>query len=107
MGVKRFEVYVVDLDPTVGAEIRKPRPCVVVSPDELNHAIRTVIIAPMTTQGRPYPSRVSCRFAGKQGQVVLDQIRTVDQTRLVKRLGRLEPRTSAKVLQTLQELFAP
>jgi mRNA interferase MazF len=107
MGINRFEVYLVNLDPTVGSEIQKTRPCLVVSPDEMNHSIRTVIIAPMTTKGRPYPSRVRCRFKGKGGQVVLDQIRTVDQGRLLKRLGRLDGKTSAQVVEVLQEMFAP
>jgi len=105
--VRRFEVYLVQLDPTVGGEIRKTRPCVVISPDEMNRAIRTVIIAPMTSKGRPYPTRVNCRFQRKSGQVVLDQIRTVDRARLIKRLGELDEPTQAEVLETLAELFAP
>lgn len=84
MEVKRFEVYLVNLDPTVGSEIQKTRPCVVVSPDEMNRHIRTVIVAPMTTTHRQYPTRVACCFRGKDGQVVLDQLRTVDKERLVK-----------------------
>jgi mRNA interferase MazF len=107
MVAKRFDVWLVNLDPTAGSEIRKTRPCLVISPDEMNRHIQTVIIAPMTTQGNAYPTRVSCRFKGKDGQVVLDQIRTVDRTRLVKRLGRLDANTSARVLEVLQELFAP
>lgn len=107
MVISRFEVHLVALDPTVGREIRKTRPCLVVSPDELNHAISTAIVAPMMTKGRAYPTRISCRFGGKSGQVVLDQIRTVDQSRLVKKLGRLDSRTSSRVLEVLQELFAP
>jgi mRNA interferase MazF len=107
MVISRFEVHLVALDPTIGREIRKTRPCLVVSPDELNHAISTAIVAPMTTKGRAYPTRISCRFGGKSGQVVLDQIRTVDQSRLVKKLGRLDSRTSLRVLEVLQELFAP
>ena len=107
MAINRFEVYLVNLDPTVGSEIQKTRPCLVVSPDEKNHNIRTVIVAPMTTKGRPYPTRVACRFKGKTGQVILDQIRTVDQRRLVRKLGRLDPKTSAQVLDVLQEMFAP
>jgi mRNA interferase MazF len=107
MAIKRFAVYLVNLDPTVGSEIRKIRPCAVVSPDEMNLHIRTVIVAPLTTQGQPYPSRVTCRFQGKQGQVVLDQIRTVDRVRLIKKLGRLDPKTAAQVLDVLQEMFAP
>jgi mRNA interferase MazF len=107
MAVNRFEVYLVNLDPTVGSEIRKTRPCLVVSPDELNHYVRTVIVAPLTTKGQAYPTRVPCRFKVKAGQVVLDQIRTVDQARLIQRLGRLDGKTSARVLQVLQEMFAP
>jgi mRNA interferase MazF len=106
MVISRFEVHLVALDPTVGREIRKTRPCLVVSPDELNHAISTAIIAPMTTKGRAYPTRVRCRFGGKSGRVVLDQIRTVDQSRLVKKLGRIDARTAQRVLDVLQELFA-
>ncbi len=107
MAIGRFEVHLVNLDPTLGSEIQKTRPCLVVSPDEINQNIRTVIIAPMTTKGQPYPTRVKCRFKGKQGQVVLDQIRTVDRVRLVKKLGRLDGKTAAQVLEVLQEMFAP
>src|SRR5437762_9323658 len=103
MAINRFEVYLVNLDPTVGSEIRKTCPCLVVSPDEMNHRVRTVIVAPLTTRGPAYPTRVACRFQRKDGQVVLDQIRTVDQARLVKKLGRLESKTGAKVLEVLQE----
>jgi mRNA interferase MazF len=104
--VRRFEVYLVELDPTVGSEIQKPRPCVVISPDEMNQVIRTVIIAPLTSTGRPYPTRVDCRFQRKSGQVVLDQIRTVDKSRLIKRLGHLEDPAQSAILETLAELFA-
>jgi mRNA interferase MazF len=104
--VRRFEVYLVQLDPTVGSEIQKTRPCLVISPDEMNQVIRTVIIAPMTSKGRPYPTRVDCRFQRKPGQVVLDQIRTVDKSRLIKRLGQLEESAQTTVLETLAELFA-
>jgi mRNA interferase MazF len=107
MVINRFEVHLVNIDPTVGSEIRKTRPCLVVSPDEMNHNIRTVIVAPMTTRGQAYPSRVPCRFKGKNGQVVLDQIRTVDRTRLVKKLGRLDSDTCTKILEALREMFAP
>ena len=107
MAVSRFEVHLVNLDPTVGTEIRKKRPCLVVSPNEMNRHIRTVIVAPMTTKGRPYPTRVPCRFKGKGGQVVLDQLRTVDTTRLVRKLGRISPKTATRVLDVLQEMFAP
>ena len=106
MVVKRFEVYLVNLDPTVGSEIKKIRPCLIISPDEMNRYIATVIIAPMTTRGRDYPTRVSCKFEGKSGQVVLDQLRTVDKKRLVKKLGRIDKKTQQSVLLTLGELFA-
>ena len=95
----------VTLDPSVGSEIRKTRPALVVSPDEMNAHIATVIIAPMTTKGRSYPTRVPCTFQGKSGKVVLDQLRTVDKARLVKRLGRLDAAVSEAVLTTLAELF--
>ena len=103
----RFEIYLVSLDPTQGHEIRKTRPCVVISPDEMNHHIGTVIVAPMTTKGREYPTRVPVNFQRKKGQIVLDQIRTVDKTRLVKRLGKLDKTVSNRVLGVLQEMFAP
>jgi mRNA interferase MazF len=106
MVVKRFDVYLINLDPTIGSEIRKTRPCLVVSPDEMNRFIRTVIVAPMTTKGPAYPTRVACRFRGKHGQIVLDQIRTVDKSRLVTKLGRLENQTQGQVLSILSEMFA-
>ncbi|MCP4666592.1 MAG: type II toxin-antitoxin system PemK/MazF family toxin [Deltaproteobacteria bacterium] len=105
MVVKRFDVYLVNLDPTVGTEIQKTRPCVVISPDEMNRHIATVIVAPMTSTGRRYPSRVSCKFEGKDGQVILDQIRTVDKIRLVKKLGKLNKQTQKLVLEVLAEIF--
>jgi mRNA interferase MazF len=107
MAINRFEVYLVNLDPTVGHEIKKTRPCLVVSPDEINHNTRTVIVAPMTTKGQPYPTRVSCRFKGKDGQVVLDQIRAVDGLRLITKLGRIDAKTATVVLDVLQEMFEP
>jgi mRNA interferase MazF len=107
MAIDRFGIYLINLDPTVGSEIRKTRPCLVVSPDEINHHIQTVIVAPMTTGGRPYPTRIACRFKGKDGQIALDQIRTVDRSRLIKRLGSLENKTAMLVLGVLQEMFAP
>ena len=106
MVVKRFAVYRVNLDPTVGSEIKKTRPCLIVSPDEMNRHIATVIIAPMTTKGRNYPTRISCNFEGKSGQVVLDQLRTVDRKRLVKKLGKIDKKTQQLVLSTLAEMFA-
>jgi mRNA interferase MazF len=109
MGVvaARFDVFLIRLDPTEGSEIRKTRPCVVISPDEMNRHISTVIVAPMTTKGQPYPTRVPLRFRGKSGQVVLDQIRTVDASRLVKRLGKLDGKASREVLARIAEMCAP
>lgn len=105
--VRRFDVYLVRLDPTEGREIRKTRPCLVLSPDEMNRHIDTVIVAPMTTTSRPYPTRAPVRFRRRMGQIVLDQIRTVDKTRLVKRLGTIDHATANRVLALLAELFAP
>ncbi|MCM2359584.1 MAG: type II toxin-antitoxin system PemK/MazF family toxin [Geobacteraceae bacterium] len=107
MVIKRFDVYLVNLDPTVGSEIRKARPCLIISPDEMNRYIATVIIAPMTTKGRDYPTRVQCTFKGKVGQVVLDQIRTIDKSRFVQKLGRIDKQTQEEVLTILAEMFAP
>lgn len=107
MVASRFDVFLVTLDPAQGSEIRKTRPCVVVSPEEMNRHLRTVIVAPMTTKGKTYPSRVLLEFQGKQGLVVLDQLRTVDQSRLVRRLGALASDTVCRVLDTLAEMFAP
>jgi mRNA interferase MazF len=104
--VSRFDVFLVNLDPTVGSEIKKTRPCVVISPNEMNRFIRTVIIAPLTSKGRGYPTRVDCRFDKKDGKVVLDQIRTVDKARLIKKLGRLDEETQERVLGGLAEMFA-
>ena len=104
--IMRGEVHLVRLDPTRGSEIRKTRPCLVISPDELNQHLRTVIVAPMTTGGHVYPWRIACRFQNRSGCVALDQLRTVDSERLVKRLGRLPVRTTGEVLETLQEMFA-
>jgi mRNA interferase MazF len=104
--VQQFGVYLVTLDPTVGSEISKTRPCVVISPDEMNRHIRTAIVAPLATTRKRYPTRVPCRFSGKNGEVVLDQIRTVDQSRLTKRLRTLERATARKVLDVLREMFA-
>lgn len=103
--VSRGEVHLVELDPTRGSEIRKTRPCLIVSPDELNHHLRTVIVAPMTTGGHAYPWRIPCRFQNRAGFVAIDQVRTVDRERLVRHLGRLAPRTLTSVLATLQETF--
>ena len=104
--IRRFEVHLVGLDPGTGREMRKTRPCLIISPDEMNRHISTVIIAPMTKRGRSYPTRIACRFQGKRGQVVLDQIRTVDKERLVKKLGTLHKRAQTEVLAVLREMFA-
>ena len=106
MVAKRFDVYLVNLDPTVGSEIQKTRPCLVISPDEMNRNIRTVIIAPMTSAQKDYPTRASCTFRKKRGQIVLDQIRTIDKIRLIKKLGTIDSRTQLDVISILQRLFA-
>ncbi|HEY8284182.1 MAG TPA: type II toxin-antitoxin system PemK/MazF family toxin [Chloroflexota bacterium] len=107
MVVSRFAVYLVTLDPTSGAEIRKARPCLVISPDEMNATIQTIIVAPMTTHSHPYPTRVPCFFDGKQGLIILDQMRSVDKRRLLRKLGIIDDATRREVLETLSELFAP
>jgi mRNA interferase MazF len=106
MEVKQFEVWLVPLDPTRGHEIKKTRPCVIISPDELNTSIGTVIIAPMTTKGLDMPFRVKSVFQGLAGQVVLDQIRAVDKSRLLKRLGVLPAGFADEVLKTLALMFS-
>jgi mRNA interferase MazF len=105
--VKRGEIWQVNLDPTVGSEIRKLRPCVVVSPAELHDHLRTVIVAPMTSQGFAAPFRVPVTHAGKKGLILLDQIRTVDKRRLAKRLAAVSPKTLRAALAVLQDVFAP
>lgn len=104
--VKRFDIFVVSLDPTKGSEIKKTRPCVVISPDEMNAHLRTVIIAPMTSTIKNYPTRVDITFQNKQGQIVLDQIRTVDRKRLLKKIGSISSQSRIETLEVLQELFA-
>ena len=106
MVINRFDVYLINLDPTVGSEIQKTRPCLIISPDEMNRHIRTVIVAPMTTAGKDYPTRVNCQFKKKKGQIVLDQVRTIDKTRLIKKLGKIDPETQVEVISVLQRLFA-
>ncbi len=106
MVARQFDVCLVSLDPTVGREIRKTRPCLVVSPDEMNRHIGTVLVAPMTTKTRAYPTRVAFRFQGKAGEIALDQIRAVDRSRLVRRLGRMSLSTREEVLRVLSEMFA-
>ena len=105
--VRRGDVFLVNLDPTRGGEIQKTRPCVVVSPDELNAHLRTFIVAPLTTGTHSYPFRVACRFEGKSGYIVLDQIRTVDRERLVRKIGKVSSSTLEQTLAILQEMFAP
>lgn len=105
--VKRGEVYLIDLEPARGGEIRKTRPCAVMSPDEMNASLSTFIVAPLTTGGHPYPFRLPCRFHGKSGFLVLDQLRTVDRARLVRRLGQIGPAVLGNALLSLQEMFAP
>ncbi len=103
--IKRFDVFLVNLDPTVGHEIQKTRPAVIISPDEMNEYISTVIIAPMTTRSHAYPTRIPCTFEGKEGWVVLDQIRTVDKARLVSRLGEMEEEAREGILVGLAAIF--
>jgi len=105
--VRRGDIFLVSLDPARGGEIQKTRPCVIVSPDELNSYLRTFIVAPLTTGGHSYPFRIPCRFEARAGYVVIDQIRTVDRERLVRRLGKLSPSTLGRVLAILQEMFTP
>ncbi|MBU1569564.1 MAG: type II toxin-antitoxin system PemK/MazF family toxin [Proteobacteria bacterium] len=106
MVMNRFDVYLINLDSAVGSEIQKMRPCLIISPDEMNRHIRTVIVAPMTTAGKDYPTRIACRFMKKKGHIVLDQIRTIDKTRLIKNIGTIDSETQLKVISTLQQLFA-
>ncbi len=106
MEIRRFDVHLINLDPTIGHGIKKTRPCLVISPDEMNRHIGTVIVAPMTTKSHDYPTRVPCEFQGKRGQVVLDQIRTVNKIRLVKRLGTLSSSTQDRVVEVLAEMFS-
>ncbi len=103
---QRFDVFLIPLDPTKGHEINKTRPCLIISPDEMNLNISTVMVAPMTTKGRNYPTRIPVRFASKDGFIVLDQIRTVDKSRLIKKLGSISKTEANKTLEALQQLFA-
>lgn len=105
--MKAGDIWLAQLDPRVGSEIQKTRPCVVISPDEMNAHLRTVIVAPMTTGSRPARFRIALTFQGRQGLILLDQVRTLDRARLVKRLGALRPVTLAATLHTLQSMFAP
>jgi len=103
--ISRGDIVLVNLDPTVGSEIQKTRPCVIISPDELNWNLRTYIVAPMTTGGFAYPFRIPCRFKGKSGHIVLDQLRTIDRNRLIRPLGKLQENVMLNILSTLQEMF--
>lgn len=106
MRIRRFDVYLVNLEPTKGSEIRKIRPCCVISPDEMNQFISTIIVAPMTTAGRDYPTRVKCKFQNRDGEIVLDQIRTIDKSRLVKKMGQISEQEAEQVLIVLSEMFS-
>ena len=103
--VKRFEVWHVDLNPTVGSEINKIRPCLIVSPDEVNKHLNTVIIVPLTNTLKPYPTRIDCQFMGKQGQLAIDQVRSIDKSRLSRKLGTMDMETSEKICSRLIETF--
>lgn len=106
MVMNRFEVWLTRLDPSLGKEIRKTRPCVIISPNDMNRFLNTVIIAPMTTRIKEYPSRVKCRFKGKNGEIALDQMRTVDKIRLIRKDGIINEDIQIQVLETLQEIFS-
>lgn len=106
MVIKRFEIYLINLDPTIGSEIRKTRPCLIVSPDEINNNLNTLIIAPLTSVKKNYPTRVDCKFKNKSGQIVLDQIRTIGKKRLIKKLGEVNPGIQIRVLETLNKIFS-
>ncbi len=106
MKVNRFEVYLINLDPTKGSEIKKTRPCCIISPNEMNHNISTLIVAPMTTKSRDYPTRVKCNFKNTHGQIVLDQIRTIDKSRLIKKLGKITSDEEKQVSSVLIEMFS-
>lgn len=103
---ERFDVFLINLDPTQGTEIQKKRPCVVISPNEMNLPLSTVIIAPMTTKIRAYPTRISLKFDNKVGQIALDQLRTVDQLRLIKKLGKIDKKTQKRIIETLLSIFS-
>ncbi len=106
MVVNRFDVFLIDLDPTVGSEIQKTRPCLIISPDEMNRYIKTVTVAPLASAGKDYPTRITFKFKEKEGQIALDQIRTIDKARLIKKLGSIDSNTQLSVISVLQKLFA-
>jgi len=105
MVIRQYEVYLISLDPTIGHEIKKVRPCVIISPDEMNKNISTIIITPMTTQSHLYPTRISLKFAGKDAWIVLDQLRTVDRKRLIKKLGKIDQKTINQVKAIIKEML--
>ena len=105
MVIERFDIYLVRLEPTVGAEMRKTRPCVIVSPNVMHRYLQTVILGPMTSSQTGYPTRVACHFANKLGEIALDHLRAVDHTRLVKRVGHIDPQTASELLRKLRDLF--
>ena len=103
--IKRFDIWLVQLDPTQGSEIKKTRPCVVISPDEMS-SLKTAIVAPMTSKGFNFPTRIQCTFQRKRGFILLDQIRAVDKSRLIQKIGKISPETQTKIIDSLQEMFA-
>jgi len=105
MNILQYNIYLVNLDPTIGSEIKKTRPCVVISPNEMNNNIQTIIIAPMTTKSHNYPTRVNLTFSGKKGWIVLDQIRTIDKGRIIKEIGKLSSSTIREVKETIMEML--
>src|SRR6476660_9880866 len=105
MVVKRFEVWLVNLDPTIGSEIKKTRPCLIVSPDDINKYLDTVIAVPLTSTIRAYPTRVNCTFQKRNGEIALDQVRSLDKIRLIRKLGTLDKATCQTVCELLQEIF--
>src|SRR4030042_3706469 len=105
MVINQYDVYLINLDPTIGHEIKKSRPCLIISPNEINHNIDTIIIAPMTTKSRNYPTRIKLNFEGKEGWIVLDQIRTVDKIRFIKKLGKIDINIIKKVKKTIKEML--
>jgi mRNA interferase MazF len=105
MVIDQYDIVLVNLDPTIGSEIRKTRPCVIISPNELNKHLKTVVVAPMTSIGKLYPTRVAIEHSGKSGWIVIDQIRSIDQTRIVKHLGRLKPKVILDLKMKLKEIF--
>ncbi len=106
MGIKRFDVYYVDLDPTLGSEIKKVRPCLIISPDDMNRVLNTVMVAPLTSTIRDYPTRINCIISGKSGQVAVDQLRAIDKIRLSRKIASLDSYTAKIVLNVLQDLFS-